>query len=122
MILDTIIDIERKRYERLGYDVVVTDDEIFINDSDFTMHLGNDILIIKGFVFDEDVVFGDNVRISVSSATDALSASTKNLSSFNSYKVMKQYLNVKRWSDSDENEGVLPYSINAVRISPRKKC
>lgn len=118
-MLQTLIDIERERFARMGYDSVVTTDEIMIDTPCFTKSLGNDTLIITGIVMSEDDVQGENSRISITSANDAITSSTFNFSSFGTsiLKTMRQYLDVCRFSTAENQSFVM--TLQAIKITPK---
>jgi hypothetical protein len=123
-MLRTLIDIERKRFKDRGYDIEVSADEYTVFGNVETIQLGNDVAILTGFTFDSDsVAGGDDPRISVTSPTDSLSGHVSQLSDFgkNTYKVMRQYMNVARLGGSTAYYDIPPMTIQFVRISPISK-
>ena len=123
-MLRTLIDIERKRFKDRGYDIEVSADEYTVFGNVETIQLGNDVAILTGFTFDSDsVAGGDDPRISVTSPTDSLSGHVSQLSDFgkNTYKVMRQYMNVARLGCSTAYYDIPPMTIQFVRISPISK-
>lgn len=123
-MLRTLIDIERKRFKERGYDIEVSADEYTVFGNVETIQLGNDVAILTGFTFDSDsVAGGDDPRISVTSPTDSLSGHVSQLSDFgkNTYKVMRQYMNVARLGGSTAYYDIPPMTIQFVRISPISK-
>ena len=123
-MLRTLIDIERKRFKDRGYDIEVSADEYTVFGNVETIQLGNDVAILTGFTFDSDsVAGGDDPRISVTSPTDSLSGHVSQLSDFgkNTYKVMRQYMNVARLGGSTACYDIPPMTIQFVRISPISK-
>lgn len=116
-MLKTLIDTECKRLADLGFGSVVSTEEISFSGSDFTKSLGNDTFIVTGIVIDEDSIQGDNERVSISSATDAISASIFNFRDFGTslFKVMRQYIDVHRHSASS---GFGMMSVQGVKITP----
>lgn len=121
-MLQTLIDIERERLLKSGYDAVVAMDEIQIFHDNCVVPLGNDSVIITKIVFDEDTVYGDNPRITMTSPYASMTGSARNLSAYaeGMFKVMRDYLVVKRLSTSTPTVPSLPMTINVVRISPKK--
>lgn len=123
-MLRTLIDIERKRFGDKGFDSEVSADEYTVFGNAEAIQLGNDVAILTGFTFDMDsVAGGDDPRISVTSPTDSLSGHVSQLSDFgkNTYKVMRQYMNVARFGSSTEYDDLPPMTIQFVRISPVRK-
>ncbi len=123
-MLRTLIDIERKRFRDRGYDIEVSADEYTVFGNVETIPLGNDVVILTGFTFDMDsVAGGDDPRISITSPTDSLSGHVSQLSDFgkNTYKIMRQYMNVARWGSSTSYRDIPPMTIQFIRISPIKK-
>lgn len=123
-MLRTLIDIERKRFRDKGFDSEVSADEYTVFGNAEAIQLGNDVAILIGFTFDMDsVAGGDDPRISVTSPTDSLSGHVSQLSDFgkNTYKVMRQYMNVARYGSSTEYDDLPPMTIQFVRVSPIRK-
>ncbi len=123
-MLRTLIDIERKRFRDKGFDSEVSADEYTVFGNAEPIQLGNDVVILTGFTFDMDsVAGGDDPRISITSPTDSLSGHVSQLSDFgkNTYKIMRQYMNVARLGSSTEFDDLPPMTIQFVRISPISK-
>lgn len=118
-MLQTLIDIERERFAKMGFDSVVTTEEIMIDTPQFTKSLGNDTVIITGLVNDADSVYGENPRICITSANDSLCASVFNFASYGTsiMKTMRQYLEVCRFSTA-ENQ-LFTMSLQVVKITPK---
>lgn len=116
-MLKTLIDTECQRLAKQGFDFVVSSEEISFSGAEFTKSLGNDTFILTGIVVDEDSIQGDNERFSIASATDAISASIVNIKDFGTsmYKVMRQYLDIHRYSSS---EGFGMMMVNGIKITP----
>lgn len=121
-MLQTLIDKEERRLAERGYDSVVTMDELTVFENHCVIPLGNDSIIITKFVYDEDSVFGDNPRISLNCPTSTINGTVRNLSAYGAgtFKVMRDYVTVNRWSNSTGDSVELPMSIQVVRISPKK--
>lgn len=119
-MLQTLIQLEQERFAKLGYGSVVTMDEITVFDNHCVIPVGNDSIIITKFVFDEDSVYGDNPRISLCSPAATINGTVRNLSNFGAgtFKVMRDYITINRWSKSTGDSVTLPLSIQVVRISP----
>lgn len=117
-MLQTLIEIEKQRLANLGYDAVVSTEEYSFSDMNFTKSLGNDTFILTGIVVDEDSVQGDNERISIASATDAISCSISNFRDFGTsvHKVMRQYVDIHRYSASDDGQMM---SVQGIKITPK---
>lgn len=136
-MIRTLIDIEKQRYARHGFGTIVSNEDISIIDTEKCVTLGNDTIIITGFIFDQDTNCGENERISVVSPTDSICDTSSNLASYGAgrLKVMKDYMIVKRQNsqaiddamEAQNYGGALPVStqspltINFIRISPIKK-
>lgn len=118
-MLQTLIDIERERFAKIGFDSVVTTEEIMIDTPQFTKSIGNDTVIITGLLYDADSVQGENPRICITSANDSLCASVFNFGSYGTsvLKTMRQYLEVCRFSTA-ENQ-VFTMSLQVVKITPK---
>lgn len=119
-MLQTLIRIERERFAKMGYDSVVTTEEIVIdNNPNFTKSLGNDTVIVTGLLYDSDSVQGENPRICITSANDALCASVFNFASYGTsvLKTMRQYLEVCRYSKTYNEDFTM--TLQVVKITPK---
>lgn len=130
-MIKTLIDIEKERFAKLGYDSVVSVEDIAIVDTERCVPLGNDTIIITGFVFDADTTCGENERVTIVSPSDSISDIASKVASFGAgrLKTMRDYMIVKRLNSvslDDIAEGKLcagtqsPLTINFVRISPKR--
>lgn len=134
-MIKTLIDIEKRRYSQHGYDVVVSNEDINVFDTEMCVNLGNDTIIITGFVFDDDTTCGEDERVTIVSPSDAISENASKLASFGigRFKVMRDYMIIKRLNSTtiDDlemagNEPIKqctqsPLTISFIRISPVKK-
>lgn len=136
MIIDTLIKIEKERLSKLGFSAVVSAEDITIFDTEYCVALGNDTIILTGFLFDDDTKCGEDERVTIVSPSDEISGNASMLSSFHDagrYKVLRDYMIVKRLnsttiSDSAEsmyeidmpNGTQSPLTISFIRISPKK--
>ena len=132
-MIKTLIDIEKRRYAQEGYDTIVSSEDINVVDTEMCVNLGNDTIILTGFVFDEDTTCGEDERVTIVSPSDAISENASKLASFGNgrYKVMRDYMIVKRLNSTtieylkrgdDETQGTQsPLTISFIRISPAKR-
>ncbi|MCQ2232177.1 MAG: hypothetical protein MJZ30_10060 [Paludibacteraceae bacterium] len=132
-MIKTLIDIEKRRYAQEGYDTIVSSEDINVVDTEMCVNLGNDTIILTGFVFDDDTTCGEDERVTIVSPSDAISENASKLASFGNgrYKVMRDYMIVKRLNSTtieylkrgdDETQGTQsPLTISFIRISPAKR-
>lgn len=132
-MIKTLIDIEKRRYAQEGYDTIVSSEDINVVDTEMCVNLGNDTIILTGFVFDDDTTCGEDERVTIVSPSDAISENASKLASFGigRYKVMRDYMIVKRLNSTtieylkrgdDETQGTQsPLTISFIRISPAKR-
>lgn len=119
-----LIEIEERKYHEKGYDTVVSLEEETVYDCIHLMSLGNDTIIITGVLFDSDAVCGGaNPKISIVSPSDTICASVSSVVSLgeNIYKVMRDYMIIKRYMGGNLDDSQLPLSLRFVRISPKNK-
>jgi hypothetical protein len=116
-MLRLIIEREVARQKRNGFDSIVTTESIDVFGKEKTFSLGSDVAIITGVTFDDDMQTFDDLRLSISSATDCVSGSMKSVASSGTsiYKVMRQYLSVRKDSDTAS-----PLTVHFVKITPKK--
>lgn len=136
-MIQTIVDEVKAKYAKKGFDTIVATEEVVVNDTEMCMQLGNDTIILTGFVFDCDTNGGENERISITSPTDQICDKASGLASFGigRFKVMTGYMIVKRFNSETTQELLLyggkatsygergtqsPLTINFVRISPKR--
>lgn len=134
-MIQTIVDEVKAKYAKKGFDTIVATEEVVVNDTEMCMQLGNDTIILTGFVFDCDTNGGENERISITSPTDQICDKASGLASFGigRFKVMTGYMIVKRFNSETTQELVgnvtehygerdtqSPLTINFVRISPKR--
>lgn len=134
-MIQTIVDEVKAKYAQKGFDTIVATEEVVVNDTEMCMQLGNDTIILTGFVFDCDTNGGENERISITSPTDQICDKASGLASFGigRFKVMTGYMIVKRFNSETTQELVgnvfeyygergtqSPLTINFVRISPKR--
>lgn len=134
-MIQTIVDEVKAKYAKKGFDTIVATEEVVVNDTEMCMQLGNDTIILTGFVFDCDTNGGENERISITSPTDQICDKASGLASFGigRFKVMTGYMIVKRFNSETTQELVRnvseyygergtqsPLTINFVRISPKR--
>lgn len=131
-MIKTLIDIEKERFARLGYDAIVSNEDIQVTDTERCVNIGNDTIIITGFVFDADTTCGEDERVSVVSPSDTICDTASNLSAFgiSRFKVMRDYIIIKRLNSTaleDCSHQIIPtgtqmpLTISYVRISPVRK-
>lgn len=131
-MIKTLIDTEKRRYADNGYDTIVSAEDVTLIDTEKGFNLGNDTIIITGFLFDQDTICGENERVSIVSPSDSICDSASNLASFGigRLKVMRDYMVVKRLNstaiDDIQNDVVpegtqSPLTIHFVRISPVRR-
>lgn len=133
-MIQTIVDEVKAKYAQKGFDTIVATEEVVVNDTEMCMQLGNDTIILTGFVFDCDTNGGENERISITSPTDQICDKASGLASFGigRFKVMTGYMIVKRFNSETTQELLgnfflygergtqSPLTINFVRISPKR--
>lgn len=134
-MIQTIVDEVKAKYAQKGFDTIVATEEVVVNDTEMCIQLGNDTIILTGFVFDCDTNGGENERISITSPTDRICDKASGLASFGigRFKVMTGYMIVKRFNSETTQELVgnvtehygerdtqSPLTINFVRISPKR--
>lgn len=112
-MLKTLIDNEVERFARLGYESIVSTEDIILSSSkELAKSIGNDTYIVTGFISDDDIVTGANPNISVVSATDAICGSMNRLFGTSMNKVMRQYMIIKSSQESS-------FAVSCVKITPK---
>lgn len=114
-MLKTVIEQEVNRLRSMGYDSIVTTDEIVMSGKKKTVSLGGDACIVTSIFFDEDMMTNNDV-VSIVSANDCIFGPVDRIASMgnNLHKVMRQYIKIKKTTD-DYRDVV----VNVVKICPR---
>lgn len=116
-MIKTLIDREVARLKKQGYDAIIETDAVTIAEQEKTISLGDDTAIITAVTFDEDMAQFDKLRLTITSATDCISGSMKDVASSATsiYKIMRQYLIISRESDSATD-----MTVHFIRIIPKQ--
>lgn len=121
-----LIEQEQKRLERLGYSSVVTTSAITISEPLTNINLANDAMILTGIRLSSADAVGDTHIVAITSATDAVEASQRDLASmgdaithvFRSYMVVKTSVIGKEW---DAKEPIQPFTLSFIKVTPVKR-
>lgn len=111
-MLKTLIDNEVERFKRLGYDSIVSTEDVLISGKELAKSIGNDTYIVTGFISDDDIVTGSNPLVSVVSATDSICGKITRLVGSTVNKVMRQYIVIK-----SSQECMM--ALSCVKITPK---
>lgn len=140
MLLDSIIDIERKRLERKGYGTVVMPEELTISTCLRTFALHNSVYILTGLRGNSDDIVDGNRRIGLYSPSGGILMSARSIATLGTsvFWTFRGYLTVSsrgmdesfaesatgRWNsfDLDNSAAAVPsFSLEFVKIIPTKQ-
>lgn len=111
-MLKTLVDNEVERFKRLGYDSIVSTEDVLLSGKELAKSIGNDTCIVTGFISDDDIVTGSNPLVSVVSATDSICGKMTRLVGSTVNKVMRQYIVIK-----SSQECMM--ALSCVKITPK---
>ena len=111
-MLKTLIDNEVERFKRLGYDSIVSTEDVLLSGKELAKSIANDTYIVTGFISDDDIVTGSNPLVSVVSATDSICGKMTRLVGSTVNKVMRQYIVIK-----SSQECMM--ALSCVKITPK---
>lgn len=111
-MLKTLIDKEIDRFTQLGYESIVSTEDILLNGNELSKPIGNDTYIVTGFISDDDIVTGSNPLVSVVSATDSICGKMTRLVGTTVNKVMRQYIIIR-------SSQQCMMALSCIKITPK---
>lgn len=133
MIIDDIIETERKRFAAKGFDVIVTPIGITVNRRLLTRSLSNDCYILTGVRGSDDDVRDGYMEVCLSSANNCLQASIRQLATLGSgiCKTFRRTLTIKTLGEkdidfkdgvmSDDDQVVPTYRLEFIKVTPVRR-
>ncbi len=117
-MLKTLIDKEIERLSGLGFDCIVSEEDITIDKAFYQLALGNDSYILKGIYVSATDIVENRTKVSIISATNSLSGTQQEISAKGIHRLLHEYIIIKTQGISSE---VSPYSLQFVKLSPTPK-
>lgn len=133
MIIDDIIETERKRFNAKGFDVVVTPISITVNRRLLTRSLSNDCYILTGVRGSDDDARDGYMEVCLYAPNNCLQASIRQFSMLGSgiYKTFRRNLTIKTLGEKDieysngemaaDDQAVPTYRLEFVKVTPVKR-
>lgn len=122
---NTIIDLEKKRLEELGYATNLTPFSVTIDKALTTLNLSNDSYVFMGIKVSGNELVDDGSLISIAAPTDYIQGTQQELSTLGTsrFRLFRSHAIVKVMGDNgyNENAEVKPVRLEFMKITPIKK-
>lgn len=123
-MISRLIELEQTRLKSLGFDSVVTPVAMPISKGLVNVNIGNDTYILTGIRMSNTDVAADRHTVSISSATDALEASQRDIATMGQaiHKLLKNFIIIKTVSEDEwsADNDVPVYTLDFMKVTPIK--